>query len=232
MKRVCGIIGGMGPMATADLFVKIINHTKAAGDAEHMRVLIDSNVNVPDRTKAILHGGVSPLTELLHSANGLVLMGADFLIMPCNTAHYFYEELQAGVAVPVLNMVSETVRVVWKAGVKKAGLLATDGTLQAGIYDAAFARAGVELIKPSQEGQRAVMDVIFRGVKAGSAAFDTLSLERELQDMRSRGAETFVLACTELPIAFSRYNLDFPSVDPTDILARAAVVYGGYELKD
>ncbi len=232
MKKVCGIIGGMGPMATADLFIKIINHTKAAGDAEHMRVLIDSNVNVPDRTKAILYGGASPLKELLHSASGLIGMGADFLIMPCNTAHYFYEELQAGVEVPVLNMVSETVRSVWKAGVKKAGLLATDGTLHAGIFDAAFARAGIELVKPSEEGQKAVMDVIFRGVKAGSATFDTSALERELQAMLSRGAETFVLACTELPIAFSRYNLTFPSIDPTDILARAAVLYGGYELKE
>ena len=232
MKKVCGIIGGMGPMATADLFMKIIDHTKAAGDAEHMRVLIDNNVNVPDRTAAILKGGASPLGELLHSANALIGMGADFLIMPCNTAHYFYEELQAGVAVPVLNMITETVRAVWKAGVKKAGLLATDGTLQAGIYDEPFTRAGVELIKPSEEGQKAVMDVIFRGVKAGSATYDTSALERELHSMRARGAETFVLACTELPIAFSRYGVNFPCVDPTDILARAAVLYGGYELKD
>ena len=85
-KKTIGIIGGMGPLATADLFEKIVGHTKAACDQEHLHVVIDSNTNIPDRTAALLHGGADPLPELTGSARRLEAMGADVLIMPCNTA--------------------------------------------------------------------------------------------------------------------------------------------------
>jgi aspartate racemase len=232
MKKVCGILGGMGPMATADLFMKIIRSTKAESDGEHMRVLIDSNTNIPDRTAAILHGGTSPLSELLRSAKTLERAGADFLIMPCNTAHYFYTDIKEGICVPLLNMIEETVKAAAAQGVKTAGLLATDGTREAGIYDAPFERAGIALIKPSKEGQKALMDMIYNGVKAGKTTFDTTNIKKELLSMREQGTECFVLACTELPLAFAQYGFDFPMLDPTDTLARAAVVFGGYTLAD
>ncbi len=232
MKKVCGILGGMGPMATADLFTKIIHNTKAESDGEHMRVLIDSNTGIPDRTAAILYGGQSPLPELLRSAKTLERAGADFLIMPCNTAHYFYLDVQEGVSIPFVNMIEETVKVAAALGIKTAGLLATDGTSSAGIYDAPFQRADIALIKPSEEGQKALMDMIYNGVKAGKNSFDTAAIKKELLNMRERGAETFVLACTELPLAFTQYGLDFPALDPTNVLARAAVKFGGYALAD
>ena len=230
MKKVCGILGGMGPMATADLFTKIIRCTKAAADGEHMRVLIDSNVNIPDRTEAILRGGPSPVEELLNSAKTLERAGAEFLIMPCNTAHYYYDDVRAGISIPFLNMIEETVKEAAVRGIKTAGLLATDGTRGARIYEATFFRAGIALAEPSESGQKALMDLVYNGVKAGKRGFDCSAFEQELLAMRAQGAECFVLACTELPIAFEQYRLNFPALDPTDVLARAAVLYGGYEL--
>ena len=107
-KKIIGIIGGMGPLATADLFEKIIVHTKAACDQDHLRVIIDSNTNIPDRTAAILHGGADPVPELTASARGLERMGAELLVMPCNTAHNFYDAVQGAVSIPVLHMVRLT----------------------------------------------------------------------------------------------------------------------------
>ena len=147
-KKTIGIIGGMGPLATADLFEKIVGHTKAACDQEHLHVVIDSNTNIPDRTAALLHGGADPLPELAKSAGRLEKMGADVLIMPCNTAHNYYDGIAAAVSVPVLHMVRLTAQALVERGVKKAGLLASDGTVRTGIYQKSFAGSGVELLTP------------------------------------------------------------------------------------
>ena len=108
MKNTIGIVGGMGPLATCDLFRKIIEVTEAGSDQEHVRVVIDSNTEIPDRTAAILAGGKDPVPELRKSASHLVSIGADLLIMPCNTAHYFYDQVAPTVEVPFLHMIRET----------------------------------------------------------------------------------------------------------------------------
>ena len=104
-KKIIGIIGGMGPLATVDLFEKITLHTKAQQDQDHLRVLIDSNTNIPDRTAALLHGGEDPVPQLIASATSLEKMGAQVLVMPCNTAHNFYDAVAGAVEVPVLHMI-------------------------------------------------------------------------------------------------------------------------------
>ena len=144
-KKVIGIIGGMGPLATADLFKKIVLNTKAEKDQDHIRVLIDNNTNIPDRTGAILKGGADPIPELTKSAKVLSDMGADLLIMPCNTAHYFHKNVQDAVNIPVLHMIELTMEALKAQGIKKAGLLATDGTIQSGIYQNIFDKSGVVL---------------------------------------------------------------------------------------
>ena len=123
-KKTIGILGGMGPLATADLFEKIIAHTRAARDQEHLRVLIDSNTRIPDRTAAILQGGEDPAPELRSSARGLERQGAELLIMPCNTAHYFYDAVQSSVSIPVLHMIRIMVQALRRKGIQQAGLLA------------------------------------------------------------------------------------------------------------
>ena len=147
-KKVIGILGGMGPLATADLFQKITLHTVAACDQAHPRVCIDSNTDIADRTAALLHGGEDPVPEMIKSAKRLESIGADFLIMPCNTAHNYYEQVCEAVTIPVLHMIALTRDALKARGVKCAGLLATDGTVQTGIYQRTFEQSGVELLTP------------------------------------------------------------------------------------
>lgn len=228
-KKSIGIIGGMGPLATADLFQKIILHTRAACDQDHLRVYIDSNTNIPDRTAALLRGGADPTPELVSSARGLERQGADVLIIPCNTAHNFYDAVQSAVSVPVLHMIRLTARALVERGVKTAGLLATDGTVQTGIYQRTFAGTGVELLVPEGEEQRAVMDMIYQGVKAGRRDYDASAARRTMEALTDRGAQTLILGCTELPLAAELYGLDFPVTDPTLELALGAIRFAGGE---
>ena len=228
-KKIIGIIGGMGPLATADLFEKIIVHTKAACDQDHLRVIIDSNTNIPDRTAAILHGGADPVPELTASARGLERMGAELLVMPCNTAHNFYDAGQGAVSIPVLHMVRLTAQALRERDVKRAGLLATDGTVETGIYQRCFDSAGIELLTPPPEGQRAVMEMIYQGVKAGRMDYDASTARRAMEDLLERGAETLVLGCTEIPLAVRLYRLELPVTDPTLELALGAVRAAGGE---
>lgn len=228
-KKTIGIIGGMGPLATVDLFEKIVAHTKAASDQEHLHVLIDSNTAIPDRTAALLRGGADPLPELVKSAGRLEKMGADVLIMPCNTAHNYYDGIAAAVSVPVLHMVRLTAAALADRGVKRAGLLATDGTVQTGIYQRSFEGSGVELLTPDEAGQRAVMEMIYQGVKAGNMAFDAGPARAAMERLLSAGAEVLILGCTELPLAVKLYGIDLPAADPTLELALAAVRFAGGE---
>ena len=228
-KKTIGIIGGMGPLATADLFEKIVGHTKAACDQEHLHVVIDSNTNIPDRTAALLHGGADPLPELVKSAGRLEKMGADVLIMPCNTAHNYYDGIAAAVSVPVLHMVRLTAQALVERGVKKAGLLATDGTVRTGIYQRSFEGSGVELLTPDEAGQRAVMEMIYQGVKAGDMAFDAQPARQAMERLLAAGAEVLILGCTELPLAVKLYGIALPAVDPTLELALEAIRFAGGE---
>ena len=222
MKKIIGIIGGMGPMATADLFKKIIDNTPAEKDQDHIRVLIDSNTDIPDRTAALLSGGASPIPALTDSVRRLVTAGADCLIMPCNTAHGFYDAVQAAAgAVPVLHMIRLTGEELKRSGITKVGLLATSGTVKTGIY--AKNLAGIEILVPNATEQEAVMELIYGAVKAGLKTYDASRVQAAADRLLAEGAQVIILGCTELPLAKELYGLDFPSVDPTLCLAQGAV---------
>lgn len=231
-KKAIGIIGGMGPEATLDLFGKIIRHTDAACDAEHIRVYIDCHTGIPDRTRAILEGGESPVPYIAESAEKLAAMGAEFLLLPCNTSHYFFEEIGARSPVPVVNMIRITAEELAAAGVSRVGLLATDGTVRSKVYQKELMACGIETVCPEEEDQRAVMQLIYEGIKANAPTYDTGAVERVIDTLRQAGAQRIVLGCTELPVAFARYGIDgTDAVDATDILARTAVKMAGYPLK-
>lgn len=230
-KKIVGVIGGMGPLATVDLYRKIVEHTLADCDQAHVRTIIDSNTNIPDRTAALLSGGESPVRELQSSARLLERAGAQVLVMPCHTAHCFYDEVQAAVQVPVLNMIQLTVRELKRRGVARAGLLATDGAVQSGIYQRHFEGSGIELLLPDPEGQAALMDMIYSGVKAGRTDYDTQAVRTALDSLIDAGAQTLILGCTELPPAFEMYGLDYPNLDPTLTLALAAITASGGTVK-
>jgi len=230
-KKTIGIVGGMGPLATADLFRKIVLHADVKSDQEHPRVVIDSNTDIPDRTAALLHGGADPTPELQKSARYLESIGADVLIMPCNTAHGFYDAVAAAVRIPVLHMIRLTRDALIARGVKTAGLLATDGTVRTGVYAHAFEGSGVSLLTPDEAGQAAVMDIIYNGVKAGDASHDAAAFRASCETLLDRGAETLILGCTELPLALELYGLDLPATDPTLELALGALRFAACPVK-
>lgn len=228
-RRVIGIIGGMGPLATADLFKKIVDKTDAKCDGEHLHVLIDNNTDIPDRTASILAGSDEPAKYMLESAQRLESMGADMLIIPCNTAHFFHEKVSAGCNIPILHMPRETAKRASEAGIKCVGLLATDGTVKSGVYDKPFEKQGIKLIKPDEDGQKKLMHLIYDEVKAGKKA-DTAALDGTLDSMEAQGCEAFILGCTELPIAFAG-DASRRFLDPTSILAEAAIKSAGGKVR-
>lgn len=233
MKKSIGILGGMGPLATADLFQKLVLLTEAATDRDHIRVYIDSNANIPDRTAAILSGGQDPVPEMLKALRNLEACGADCVIMPCNTAHYFLPRLQAETDVPFLSILTAAAEAC-KARFpgRTVGILATRGTLAAQLYQNALAEAGVPFLTPEEPERDALMRVIYDGVKAGQGpeAYRA-DLRSVLDGMAARGAEVFLLGCTELPVAAELLGVPFPTVDPTAELARAAIRFCGYSLR-
>ena len=234
MKKSIGILGGMGPLATADLFRKIVLLTDAARDNDHIRIYIDDNASIPDRTAAILSGGADPLPAMTDSLRKLEACGADCIIMPCNTAHYFLPRLQTLTAVPFLSMLEATARACaarFPGGT--AAVLATKGTLSAGLYQAALEQAGVPFLIPHDAEQDALMRVIYDGVKAGKGPEEyRADMESVVEALTARGADYFILGCTELPLAAQALALDAPAVDPTEELAKAAIRFAGYGVKE
>ena len=231
MRKTIGILGGMGPLATCDLFSKITQITDASCDQEHVRICIDSNTEIPDRTNAIIRHGKDPVPEMVKSAVLLQGLGADGLIMPCNTAHYFYDRILPFVDIPFLSMIDETAKVISDRGLRKIGLLATDGTLQTAVYEKAFKKRGISIVVPPPENQVHIMDLIYNGVKAGNKEIDTKPTKKTIEDLFRKGAQTLVLGCTELPVAFDLYGFDYPKTDPTLILASRAVQFVGAKVK-
>lgn len=185
-KKTIGIIGGMGPAATCDLMQKIIRITPAAKDQDHIHMVVDCNTEIPDRTSAILQHTQSPVPQMVRSGILLQAMGADVLIMPCNTAHFFYDQLTPFFDVPLLHMIRETAEELKRQGISRAGLLATDGTVQSGVYAKVMEEADIELLTPDETGQQSVMELIYKGVKAGRNDFPTDSFEKTMKNLLDR----------------------------------------------
>ena len=223
----------MGPLATADLLIKITMATRADCDRDHVRVFIDSNAAIPDRTAAILRGGEDPVPEMTSALENLERCGADCVVMACNTAHYFLPRLREKSRVPILDMLAVTARsCASRYPGKTAAILATTGTLQTGIYARALESEGVPFLLPDEEQQSWLMHLIYEVVKASRPMQpEEAGWARLLEELRQRGADYFILACTELPIVANTLPDEGPFVDPTEELARAAVSFCGYPLK-
>lgn len=217
-------------MATCDLMKKIIEHTEASCDQEHLRICVDSNTNIPDRTAAILGQGEDPRPEMIKSAVRLQCMGADVLIVPCNTAHNFLPDVEKCVDIPVLHMPGETARALLDRGVRVAAVLATDGTLQSGLYHRELEKLGIRPICPDAEEQKMLMSVIYDYVKAGKPYPYPERLVRLQTRLAEQGAECMILGCTELPLAFSQIPAILPAMDATTVLAEAAIRYTGKKI--
>lgn len=226
--KTIGILGGIGSEATLDLYRWIIDLTPVARDQDHVPTLIYSLPQIPDRTEHLLYGGDDPLPLMLHVVHTLEKSGADFIIMPCNTAHAFLPDLQQQLTIPIISMIDETALVVAREmGEGKVGILATTGTVKLQLYEKALRAAGLDVILPTETYQEDyVMEAIYGvgGVKAGfttGAPVDLLVAAS--QHLLERGAAALLMGCTEVPLALANTTLPVPLINPTRILAQAAV---------
>lgn len=220
-----GVLGGMGPLATVDFMKKIIDATPAAGDQSHVPVLAHNDPRIPDRSDAILGKGPSPLPALLRGVQTLAAAGARCIAVPCNTAHHWHAELAAQSPVPLLHIADAVSDAVRARGARRIGLLATDGTLQAGIYQRRIDMPDIAWLTPDAAEQKQVMAGI-RAVKAGELAQGRLLLEAVARALLARGAEVIVLACTEIPLALESGAIAREScLDATQALAAGCVAW-------
>ena len=235
MLKTIGIMGGMGPAATVDLMSRIISMTDAASDQEHIPMIVDSDTRIPDRTEAILGKGESPVPEMLASAKRLEAAGADFIVIACHAAHHFVPEIRDEISIPILDMSEETAKLLKIKGVNRAAVLATDGTVQSGLYGAALERFGIQTVYPDEEQQKMVMSLVYDYIKKGVTDISDLphdGITNMIGELSSRGAEVLLLASTELPIAFSIMGLRSDAfVDPTIVLAKSAIRMAGASVR-
>lgn len=228
--KICtylGILGGLGPMSTV-YFCELLNrHTAAARDADHIDMLISSRATTPDRTAYILDKRApDPLPVMLTEAHRLEAAGVDLIVVPCNTAHYFYDGLSANCKVPILNIIDETCAHLSRVGVEKFGLLATEGTIRSGAYERFCTPRGLTCITPTKEEQALISEIIFGQIKQNKPV-DMDAFDSVVNSLRSRGCEKIVLGCTELSLLKKQGLDDELFVDSLDILAYRTILACG-----
>ncbi len=225
--KTIGIIGGMGPAATIDLYKKIVENTPAEKDQEHIHVIIDSYPQIEDRTEYILYGGKNPAPRLIESAKRLESAGADALIMPCNTAHYFAKDIENIVNIPLIHIVKCSAEAVKNnyPKTKKIGLIATKGTIKAKIYNNILKDYGFETLTLPEKIENNIMDCIYKGVKAGKIEEYSRLFQQCIDEIADLGADLLIAGCTEIPLLMPYVKTKLPVIDATYELACAAVKF-------
>ncbi|GLU33330.1 amino acid racemase [Trinickia caryophylli] len=237
-----GVVGGVGPAATVDFMQKIVRNTPAERDQDHIKVLVEQNPQIPDRTENLIGDGEDPTVALYATCKKLEAGDADIIAIPCNTAHAFVERIQPYLNVPIVNMLTVTaehLRATFPA-LREVGLLATSGTLASGVYERALAAVGLEQVTPEPALQARVMNAIYgpRGVKAGYTSGDCVEeIVAVCEALMARGCKVVLLGCTELPLLLPQGERRDERgrtaclVDPTDVLARRCIAYARGELQ-
>jgi aspartate racemase len=221
-ERVVGILGGMGPEATVDFFSKLTSNTPAKSDQQHLHVIIYSNPKVPDRTEAILNNGQSPLPFLVEGCKSLERAGADFIVIPCVTAHYFLNELRKETRLPILSILDTVAEDIseYRPKIRNVGLIGTSGTVKSGIFQKRMSMDGQKCIVCSERDQEKIMQAIY-GIKAG---VNKEKIQGELSFIAKKlidsGAEGILAGCTEIPLCLTQEDVTTPYFDPLLILAR------------
>ncbi|WMM24561.1 amino acid racemase [Tissierella sp. MB52-C2] len=223
---ILGIMGGMGPAATCYLFNKIISLTPATKDQEHLHIIIDNNVEIPDRTAYILGLGENPITEMVKSILKLEIMGADYIAMPCNTAHYFYDEIAKYTKVKILNMIYETAKYLKENYThKKYLLLATEGTYKSEIYKIIFQEFDLDIIYPDDTHKKILMNWIY-DVKSSKFNVEPIEIQSLIDKYIEDRHISVILGCTELPLLAEEIGAPKEYIDPVFILAQRCVEIG------
>ncbi|HET7864116.1 MAG TPA: amino acid racemase [Burkholderiaceae bacterium] len=228
---IVGVLGGMGPLATIDFMRKMLQATPAVVDQEHVPVVVSSIPQVPDRTQAFRREGASPLAAMLASGRRLVAAGAGLAVIPCNTAHLWFDEIQQSLSLPMLHLVDAALEdaVIAAGPGGRIGLLATDATLASGLYvNRALppgAGKGVQWVLPTAGEMLSLLMPGVAAIKAGQLPVGAGLLMEAVQVLQRRGAMAVVLGCTEIPLVLDADNAPLPVVDATAALARRAVAW-------
>jgi aspartate racemase len=233
MKKTIGILGGMGPRATIYLFDRIIQLTRAEKDSDHIPIIVYNNPKIPDRTESILHGGPSSLPFLIDGAKLLEKAGADLIIMPCITAHYYYPEIIKHIKIPFLHALEATaLHIKTKLpALKKVGLLSTTGTIESGIFQDQMEKEGLEVVIPDEEYRFKIMDAIYEndGIKAGFIEQPKkILLEVVSHLIEGKGSQAIIAGCTEIPLVLKPGDFACPLIDPLKIIALRSIEEAGY----
>lgn len=222
MKKL-GVIGGLGPMATAFFMEMIIDMTEAVVDQEHVEMIIHNCPQIPDRTSYILDKSKpSPVQPMIEIGKGLVEQKAQIIAIPCITANYFWEELSDNISVPIINPIIETAHYLKGIGIKKVGIMATDGTIQSKIFEGIMVKNNIDVILPSKEKQGYVMDIIYKNVKA-SQKVDIDKFNEVKKELIGNGAQVIALGCTELSMVRRDYEIGAGFLDVMQLLAKKSV---------
>ncbi len=227
-----GILGGMGPQATQIFYQRIIDRTEAATDQAHVPTLIWSDTEIPDRTAYILGGREEEVFQrLLGDVHLLERAGCTRIAIPCNTSHYFVPALQEAIGIPIIHMIEETAKSLLALKPEKVGILATDGTIQMGLYHKACEKLGLKTYTPEPEIQALVMSIIYDEIKRGEPG----SREKFAQidkALHEAGCSCAILGCTELSVFRNHYNLPAFYVDAMEVLAQCAILGCGRKLRN
>jgi len=222
--KIIGILGGVGPWATVDMFKKFLEAVSATRDQDYPRLLIYCNSKIPDRNKAIMERGPDPVPALQDTARALERAGAEFIVIGSNGTHYYYGVIQDAVQIPVLNMIEETVNFIRSrhADVSKIGLIAATCTISEGIYDNFFQSSAQELLIPQHELQEKVMQAIYE-VKVGRVHKPKETLKTVAADLIRNGAGAIICGCTEVSVGLQQRDLTVPVIDPMEVIAKIAI---------
>lgn len=231
-KKILGVIGGLGPAATAHFMELVIRMTQADRDQEHLDMILYSIPSTPDRTEYILdHSKPSPLPEMIRTGHKLREQNVTIVAVPCFTAHYFYDELCREIGLPIINALAETARYLHQAGIKKAGILATTGTIRTELFHRELLAQGIEPIVPSDAGQKLVMELIYGDVKKNRPAnMNSFAVIRD--ELLDRGAEVIILGCTELSMIKWDEKIGPGFIDAMEVLAASCVTACGKPLSE
>ncbi len=227
-----GVIGGLGPMASAYFVELLTAMTDAQRDQEHLNMMLLSVPTLPDRTQYILgKSDNSPLPGLVAAGRVLCDAGAEVLAIPCVTAHYFHNDMERQLGVPVIHAIRECVQILKEDGITRIGLMATDGTVRSGLFQSEFEKQGISVILPAKEEQEAVMSFIYDDVKKGSVP--SLSrFEKAKECLIARGAQVVLLGCTELSLIKKEYGQLKDVLDVMEVLAKASLTACGMPVRE
>ncbi len=230
-RKTLGVIGGLGPMATAYFMELITAMTDAPTDQAHIAMLVASAPYIPDRTAHILDSREPDPTPVMEAVGkNLLQAGAQVLAIPCITAHHFLPRLTEALQAEFVNGVESTVVHLKEHGVEKVGILATDGTVRSRLLHNALERHGLTPVVPSESAQKDVMHLVYRNIKAGKPA----QMDRfynAAESLMNQGAQVSILGCTELPLLKKVRPLGPGFIDTLEVLAQQSILACGGTLK-